>query len=159
MTKKTPPKKTKAKLPLDLEINRRVEWRFDLPLSAVVRGKLPGGKTFEEKTILENISSGGAFFLLTSPIPVGSKFKITVEIPHKLTEGKNVHLKLSGTVLRLIKIEKTAKKQGVAVRFGRDYEFVTAAKKRAAKKPTSKKRTDKKAPAKKASERPSKKKG
>jgi c-di-GMP-binding flagellar brake protein YcgR len=134
MTKRTAPKKKNVKLPLDLEINRRVEWRFDLPLSAVVTGKIPSGKKFEEKTTLENISSGGAFFLLNSPIPVGSKFKITVEIPHKLTEGKNVFLKLDGTVLRLIKVEKTTKKQGVAVRFGKDYEFVTPPKKRAVTK-------------------------
>jgi c-di-GMP-binding flagellar brake protein YcgR len=140
MTKRTAPKKKSDKLPLDLEINRRGEWRFDLPLAAVVTGKLPTGKKLEEKTILENISSGGAFFLLKSPIPVGFKFKITVEVPHKLTEGKKVFLKLNGTVLRLIKVEKKTKKQGVAVRFGKDYEFVTAPKRAAAKKPAPKKK-------------------
>jgi c-di-GMP-binding flagellar brake protein YcgR len=129
MTKTRSPRKKRVKLPLDLEINRRGEWRFDLPLSAVVSGKLPAGKKFEEKTTLENISSGGAFFLLKTPIPVGSKFKITVDIPHKLTEGKNVRLKLNGTVLRLIKVEKKTKKQGVAVRFSKDYEFVASKKK------------------------------
>ncbi len=134
MTKRTSPKKKNVKLPLDLEINRRGEWRFDLPLSAVVTGQLPTGKKLEEKTTLENISSGGAFFLLNSPIPVGFKFKITVEIPHKLTEGKKVWLKLNGTVLRLIKVEKKTKKQGVAVRFGKDYDFVTASKKKSASK-------------------------
>ncbi|MDI6845846.1 MAG: PilZ domain-containing protein, partial [Candidatus Saccharicenans sp.] len=45
-------------------VNRRREWRFELPLPAEIAGQLPQGKQFRKKTILENISSTGAYFTI-----------------------------------------------------------------------------------------------
>jgi c-di-GMP-binding flagellar brake protein YcgR len=105
-------------------INRRREWRFDLPLTAVVEGKLPQGKKFREVAMLENISSGGAYFCLDSGVVVGSKLSLAIDLPKELTEGKKVRLQIGGTAVRLEKADQKGKKQAVAVRFGKDFKFV-----------------------------------
>jgi len=106
-------------------INRRREWRFDLPLSAVVEGRLPQGKRFKEVSLLENISSGGAYFCLDSGVVVGSKLNLFIDLPHELTKGKKIKLRVGGITVRLEKPDRTGKKQGVAVRFSKDFKFVS----------------------------------
>ena len=106
-------------------INRRREWRFDLPLSAVVEGRLPQGKRFKEISLLKNISSGGAYFCLDSGVVVGSKINLIIDLPHELTEGKKIKLRVGGMTVRLEKPDRTGKKQGVAVRFSKDFKFVS----------------------------------
>ncbi len=110
-------------------VNRRREWRFDLPLPAIVEGLLPQGKKFRESVLLENISSGGAFFCLDSGIVVGSKMKLSIDLPKELTEGKKIILKIGGTSVRLENADQKGKKQGVAVRFGKDFRFVPSRQK------------------------------
>jgi len=125
MTKKkvagTGKKKAKA---VPAVINRRREWRFELPLPAEIEGKLPQGKKFKEKTTLENISSTGAYFVLDTNLVVGSKVNLTIELPPEVTEGKKVKLSLDGTTVRLEKKGDKARKQGVAVRFNKDFRFL-----------------------------------
>lgn len=127
--KKAAPAKSKKTVPTDLEINRRREWRFDLPLNVVIEGKLPHGAGFKEATQLENISSGGAYFCLDSGVIVGSKLKLIIDLPKELTEGEKMNLSLGGITVRLEEPNKKDKKQGVAVRFDRDFEFCPPAKK------------------------------
>jgi hypothetical protein len=105
------------------ELNRRREWRFYLPLRAVVEGRLPQGKKFKEEATLENISSTGAYLCLDSGVIVGSKIHLMIEIPPKATDGKKVKLRIGGLTIRLEKPDKKSKKQGVAVRFDKDFEF------------------------------------
>ncbi len=120
--KKAAAKRT-ATLPVVVS-NRRREWRFDLPLRAVVEGKLPQGEDFREATTLENISSGGAYFGLNSGVVVGSKLNLMINLPEKLTEGRKMCLVINGTAVRLEKPEKRGKRQGVAVRFSRNFRFI-----------------------------------
>jgi c-di-GMP-binding flagellar brake protein YcgR len=116
-------KKIKARKKTPVEVNRRREWRFELPLPAEIEGQLPEGKKFAEKTTLENISSTGAYFSLDSNLVVGSKVNLTIEIPPQFTEGRKVKLCLDGETIRLEKKEKRGRKQGVAVRFKKDFRF------------------------------------
>ena len=120
----TDEKKSKAILPrIDRDADRRQEWRFELPLSAIVEGTLPQGSKFKEETILENISSGGAYFSLESGVTVGSKLNLVVEIPSKITGGKKTKLCLGGLTVRLQKLDKEGKKQGIALSFDEDFQF------------------------------------
>jgi c-di-GMP-binding flagellar brake protein YcgR len=129
--KKTPtPKKTAKKVPSELKINRRREWRLDLPLAAKIEGKLPEGRTFKEETRLENISSTGAYFCLDSGVVVGSKLNLVLELPKELTEGRTMRMRLGGITVRLEKPDKKTKKQGVAVRFSRDFRVIPEKKKK-----------------------------
>jgi c-di-GMP-binding flagellar brake protein YcgR len=130
MTKRAAPKKKSKKFPKELSVNRRREWRFDLPLKTVIEGKLPAGKTFHEETKLENISSGGAYFCLDSGVVVGSKLNLMIELPDKLTDGKKMKLWIGGITVRLEKPNLKSRKQGVAVRFSDDFKVLPAAKKK-----------------------------
>jgi len=125
-SKKTPKKiAIKEKSQFNTKFNRREEWRFELPLSVLVEGKISRGKKFKEETILQNISSGGAYFCLDSGVTVGSKLNLVIEVPDKLTEGKKVKLSLGGLTVRLEKPTQKGKKQGIALRFSKKFEFIT----------------------------------
>jgi c-di-GMP-binding flagellar brake protein YcgR len=108
-----------------IEVNRRKEWRFELPLSTQIEGKLPHGQKFREETVLRNISSGGAYFCLDSGVIVGSKLNLVIDLPREVTEGQSVHLQLGGITVRLEEPDLKSKKQGVAVRFEKEYKFVS----------------------------------
>ena len=125
--KKTKHKKTskKKKSKPEIKVDRRKEWRFELPLSATVEGELPTGKKFMEDVTLENISSGGAYFCLDSGVVVGSKLNLVIDIPAELSEGKKIKLSLGGLTIRLEKPDKEGKKQGVALRFRKKFEFIS----------------------------------
>lgn len=129
--KKTATAAKKAKkIPAELKINRRREWRLDLPLAAEIEGKLPEGRNFKEQTRLENISSTGAYFCLDSGVVVGSKLNLVLELPKGLTEGRKMKMRLGGITVRLEKPDKKTKKQGVAVRFSRDFRVIPEKKKK-----------------------------
>lgn len=117
--------KKKVNPPAEVTIDRRREWRFDLPLPAVVEGEGGGGKIFQEKTILENISSTGAYFCLDSGVTVGSKLNLVIEVPSELSPDKKVKIQLGGLTVRLEKPDKKGKKQGVALRFSKKFKFIT----------------------------------
>ncbi len=104
--------------------NRRKEWRFELPLAAMVEGNLPKGNKFVEKTTLQNISSGGAYFCLDSGVTVGSKLNLIIDLPSKLTSGKKTRLCLGGLTVRLSTVKNKGKKQGIALSFDEDFQFV-----------------------------------
>jgi hypothetical protein len=123
-TKKADQDKDNVKSLEEMIRNRRKEWRFDLPLPAMVEGELPAGKAFHEKTTLKNISSSGAYFTLDSGVTVGSKLNLIIDLPPNLTEGKKVKLQLGGLTLRLTKSGARGKKQGIALCFDEDYKFI-----------------------------------
>jgi hypothetical protein len=129
MKKTAKPRKEEA-IPT-LQANRRREWRLDLPLSAMIEGRLPHGEKFTETTTLQNISSTGAYFCLDSGVVVGSRLNLMIDVPEKLTGGKKVKLNLGGITVRLEEPDKKGKRQGVAIRFNKDFRFVESGKKRA----------------------------
>ena len=124
-TKKKDEKSSKSKPLTKTSSNRRNEWRFELPLPAQVEGEFPRGKKFKEETTVKNISSGGAYFCLDSGITVGSKLNLVIDLPSKLTEGRKVKLRLGGLTVRLNKLQKGEKKQGIALSFDEDYSFIS----------------------------------
>lgn len=120
--KKGPKKKSKL---AGLKVNRRREWRFELPLSAIIEGKLPGGDKFQENTEIQNISSSGVYFCLDSGVVIGSKLNLVIELPEKLSKGKKkLKLCIGGLTVRLEEVDKEDKKHGVALRFEKQYKII-----------------------------------
>ena len=109
----------------DILKSRRKEWRFFISLPALVKGKSPKGKEFEEKTILKNISSGGAYFSLDSGVTIGSELNLVIDIPNNLSEGKKIKLQLGGLTVRLKKSTAKDKNQEIALCFNEDFQFIT----------------------------------
>jgi len=134
MKKTAAPKKKTKDIPDELEINRRREWRFDFPLDTLIEGSLADGAKFKEETLLENISSGGAYFTLDSGVVVGSKLNLFIELPEKLADGKRLKMRIGGITVRLEKPDKKSKRQGVAVRFSDDMFQIVPVKRTAKKK-------------------------
>jgi c-di-GMP-binding flagellar brake protein YcgR len=126
--KKTTRKKTPVKAGITVEhpkINRRKEWRLELPLPGIAQGKLPKGNKFKEFMTLENISSGGAYFCLDSGIIIGSKINLVLALPEELKEGqKKFKLCVGGITVRLEEANKKSKKHGVAIRFSESYSIL-----------------------------------
>ncbi len=122
-TKKVTARGKKKLKAVPVPVNRRREWRFELPLPAEIEGQMPQGQQFREKTVLENISSTGAYFTLDSNLVVGSKVNLSIELPPQLTEGKKIKLCLDGVTVRLEKKGEKSRKKGVAVRFKKDFRF------------------------------------
>ena len=129
--KKTAPKKAALKKTLKkdkdtatIEINRRREWRFDLPLPVSIEGKLPAGKKFKEITKIENISSKGVYFSLDSGVIIGSKLNLVIDMPKELGGDKKLKLCLGGLTVRLEELNEKTKKQGVALRFHKKYKIM-----------------------------------
>ena len=100
---------------------RKLE-RFDLELPATIQFLTPG----QEKSLLDllttNISSGGAFFHTTRPLPEGTPVKIDLILPlgrlKKLKDdSKQAYIKVTGTVLR-------SESEGMAICFDQDYQLV-----------------------------------
>jgi hypothetical protein len=136
MTKKSTPKKSTPKKPASkktakkvkdaesIDVNRRREWRFDLPLPVKIEGKLPLGKIFKESTKIENISSKGVYFSLDSGVIIGSKLNLVIDMPKELGAGKKLKLCLGGLTVRLEELDKKTKRQGVALRFHKNYKIM-----------------------------------
>jgi c-di-GMP-binding flagellar brake protein YcgR len=127
---KTTGKPKKKKAQLEIATNRRREWRLELPLRTTIEGNLPQGAKFKEATTIENISATGAYFCLDSGLIVGSKLNLMIDLPDELTGGKDVKLSLGGITVRLEEPDKKGKKQGVAIRFNKDFQFIESGKKK-----------------------------
>jgi len=127
--KKAKKSKTTDVMP-SIQNNRRREWRLDLPLPAVIEGQLPQGKKFKEATLIRNISSTGAYFSLDSGLVVGSKLNLVIALPKKLTEGRDVKLNVGGITVRLEQPDVKGKRQGVAIRFDKDFRFIEGGRKK-----------------------------
>lgn len=110
---------------IDRKSDRRQEWRFELPLTAVVEGILPNGEKFREETVVENISSGGAYFSIDSGVTLESKLELIIELPDKVTGGKKTTLRLEGKTVRLEKLDKKQKTQGIALTFDEEFKFIS----------------------------------
>ncbi len=128
MTKRAASKKKAAKKGAglsDLKVNRRREWRFELPLSAKIEGKIAQGKKFQESTTIKNISSTGVYFCLDSGVVIGSKLNLVIDLPKELNKGgKHLKLCIGGLTVRLEELNKKHKKQGVAIRFEKKYRII-----------------------------------
>jgi len=105
-----------------IEDNRRLEFRLELPLPAIIEGTLIDGQNFTEDTMIENISSTGAYFELEALVTVGAKLLLKVDLPSSLSEGKKLNLSLQGQVVRLEKTKSNKNKQGIALNFDEEFD-------------------------------------
>ena len=104
--------------PVNMKEKRRLE-RFDLKMPA----KIESMTSDQEKRLLNlltsNISSGGAFFHTTQPLPERSQVKIDLVLPldnlKKLKDDcKQAYIMVTGRVLR-------SESEGMAILFDKNY--------------------------------------
>lgn len=96
---------------------------FKLPLSALVKGKNTWGSFFTESTMISYISHHGASFKLKTPVSLGHKLKLIIELPPKL--GENLKLFIQGKVVFVEATKIQEPLQKVSLRFGNTYRIQT----------------------------------
>jgi len=72
---------------------------FKLSLPMIVEGPDNDGNLFHEDTSLAYMSHQGALFPLWSPVALGSRLKLTIALPPKLGEGRDLKLVVKGTIV------------------------------------------------------------
>ncbi len=71
---------------------------FKLTLPATVEGPDAEGSFFREETVLSQMSHVGAIFRIANPVSLGTRLKLSVALPPKLSQGKNLRLVVKGTI-------------------------------------------------------------
>ena len=72
-------------------------FKFSLPLT--VEGPDIDGSLFREETTLAYMSHAAAVFPLQSPVSPGTRLKIALTLPPRLSEGRSLRLVVKGTIV------------------------------------------------------------
>jgi len=94
---------------------------FTFPLPTVVAGLNARGKEFSEETILSYISHQGSSFYLKNPVNIGSRLRLEIDLPEKLSEDKNLKLVIKGKVALVELINDHNSGQRITIRFDSKY--------------------------------------
>jgi hypothetical protein len=94
---------------------------FKLPLETIVEGIDKTGNHFSEKTTLSYISPSGSSFWLNTPIKDGSTLRLTIDLPPKLKENKDLKMIIKGKVIFIENISDQSYKSRVSLRFENKY--------------------------------------
>lgn len=95
---------------------RRTDARYDLALPLVVEGRSREGLTFQEHTVLENISLRGGYFMLRNDPDPRDDMKVHVKISSAPTEEARV-MSLKSRVVRAEDEPDDQDRRGIAVTF------------------------------------------
>ena len=101
--------------------HRPPERGFKLSLPTRVEGADPEGTFFHEDTVLGFMSHQGAVFPLWSPVTLGSRLKLSIALPPKLDEGRNLILVVKGTIVDIDQGEGDGAAPQVAIRLESRY--------------------------------------
>jgi len=94
---------------------------FTFPLPIQIEGLNARGTNFTEFTVLSYISHRGSSFFLKSPVNVGSRLKLVIDLPEKLSEDKNLKLVIKGKVSKVDLGRERGPGQKVTILFDSKY--------------------------------------
>jgi hypothetical protein len=94
---------------------------FKLPLSTTVEGIDKAGNKFSEKTILSYISPSGSSFWLDTPVANGSDLRLSIDLPPKLKESKDLKMIIKGKVIFVENAVEQSSKSRISLRFDNKY--------------------------------------
>jgi hypothetical protein len=94
---------------------------FSFPLPTQVEGLNAKGLEFSEGTVLTFINHQGSTFSLKSPVAIGTRLKLVIDLPEKLAEDKSLKLAIKGRVVMVEMKRNPAAGQKVTVHFDSRY--------------------------------------
>jgi len=94
---------------------------FNLPLPTLVSGQDATGQDFQERTVLFYISDSGASFSLGRPVLLGTRLKLSIDLPPSLSEDKDLKLVINGRAALIEAAEAGTGRQRVSLRFESRY--------------------------------------
>jgi hypothetical protein len=97
------------------------ETGFNLSLPTFIEWEGPNGEHFKEKTVLSYISHRGASFWLENSVDLGSKIHLTIDLPQKLAEDKDLKLFIKGEVIFVEVTDDHKPRNRVSIRFESKY--------------------------------------
>jgi hypothetical protein len=81
-------------------IERRAKHRINCDYPAIVRGRDPLGKKFEENARVINLSTGGIYVLVRHSIQPGAFLSVRIALPTGSLRWGTSNLSANGTVVR-----------------------------------------------------------
>jgi hypothetical protein len=97
------------------------EHGFTFPLPSLVEGQDVAGAEFREETTLTYISHQRSTFPLKSGVTLGTKLKLIIDLPNKLSEDKNLKLALKGKVVSIEMGGRQSAKKNITIKFESKY--------------------------------------
>jgi len=97
------------------------EHGFTFPLPTLVEGLDLTGSSFQEETTLTYISHQRSTFSLKSGVTLGTRLKLIIDLPKKLSEDKNLKLALKGKVVSIEMGNRQTSKKNITVKFESKY--------------------------------------
>ena len=94
---------------------------FTFPLPTQVEGVNARGQYFSEGTILTYINHQGSSFYLKNPVHIGTRLRLVIDLPEKLSNDKNLKLVIKGKVGLIEAIREHGPGQRVTVHFDSKY--------------------------------------
>jgi hypothetical protein len=94
---------------------------FTFPLPTQVDGVNARGQDFSEGTILTYINHQGSSFYLKNPVHIGTRLRLVVDLPEKLSEDRTLKLVIKGKVALIEALREHGPGQKVTVHFDSKY--------------------------------------
>ncbi|MBM3311547.1 MAG: PilZ domain-containing protein [Candidatus Aminicenantes bacterium] len=94
---------------------------FNFPLPTLVEGHNARGLEFREDTVLSYINRQGASFYLKNPVHIGTRLRLVIDLPEKLSQDKTLKLVIRGRVARVESLREAANGQRVLIHFDSKY--------------------------------------
>jgi hypothetical protein len=94
---------------------------FAFALPTVVEGLDSRGREFTEDTVLLQINHQGSSFHLKNPVAVGTRLRLVVDLPEKLSENKALKLMIKGRVVRIESLREGGTGQKITIKFDSKY--------------------------------------
>ncbi|MBN1271240.1 MAG: PilZ domain-containing protein [Candidatus Aminicenantes bacterium] len=99
----------------------RIEQGFKLPLPTIVEWKDEKGREYKEETVLNYISHTGSSFWLKTPVTMGTNLRLSIALPEKLSDNKNLKLIIKGKVVFIEAEKEEDISKRVTLRFENKY--------------------------------------
>jgi hypothetical protein len=94
---------------------------FAFPLAMQVQGWNARNQEFAEDTFLSSISHRGSSFYLRNPVHIGTRLRLVIDLPEKLSEDLGLKLVVKGRVARVEARRESPAIQKITVEFDSKY--------------------------------------
>ena len=94
---------------------------FTFPLPTQVEGVNARGQDFSEGTILTYINHQVSSFYLKNSVHIGTRLRLVIDLPEKLSDDKNLKLVIKGKVGMIEALREHGPGQRVTVHFDSKY--------------------------------------
>jgi len=101
----------------------KTERSFELSIPTLVSGIDATGNEFKEYTELASISALDAVFWLDAGVTIGSKLKLSLDVPKTVLLESNLKLDITGRVTFVKADQSSEKKQLISLRLEKKYKI------------------------------------